>query len=236
MRAFYYEFGSCILLYPYLAIWLLEVSKIVENTVSLQGTDIEARLFPPQPPSNISLSVGSVLDMPSAWTNTFDLVHQRLLIAALRRSEWPIALSQIFRILKPGGWVQLAEVGKMHLQGPKTLQHESLLSKLFAHRDMLRDCASHLPVMLIEAGFSDVRVETRLILLGKRGGKDGEDARDNFMGVYRGMKTPILKAGGLGFFGSEVEFDNFMDEMEDEWDEGAPVREFTVFLARKPHV
>ncbi|KAF8491768.1 hypothetical protein JB92DRAFT_2819270 [Gautieria morchelliformis] len=172
------------------------------------------------------------------WTNSFDLVHQRLLITALRRREWPVALSEIFRVLKPGGWAQLGEIGKTHLPGPKTRQHQSLLSKLFAHRDMLPavDCANQLPVMLIEAGFTDVRMETRLLPLGKVGGADGENARKNFMGVYRGMKTPVLKAGGLGFFDSEMEFDRFMDEMEEEWDTSTTVREYTLFLAHKPNI
>ncbi|KAH9841078.1 uncharacterized protein C8Q71DRAFT_743255 [Rhodofomes roseus] len=44
-------------------------------------------------------------------TGRFKLVHQRLLIAALRSWEWTVALREIFRVLQPGGWVQLGEVG-----------------------------------------------------------------------------------------------------------------------------
>ncbi|KAF8515736.1 hypothetical protein JB92DRAFT_3082814 [Gautieria morchelliformis] len=191
------------------AIWLLDVSRNVECTVSLHWIGIEAKQFPSQPPRNVTLSIGSLLSMPSIWTNSLDLVSQRLLITAVRRREWPVALSERFRVLKPGGWAQRGEIGKTHLPGPKTRQHQSLLSKPFAHRDILLDCANQLPAMLIEAGFTDVRMETRLLPLGKVGGADGENARKNFMGVYRGMKTPVLKAGELGFFDAE---------MEGEWD------------------
>jgi ubiquinone/menaquinone biosynthesis C-methylase UbiE len=41
--------------------------------------------------------------------NTFDLVHMRLFIAALREDEWPAAINEVLRVTKPGGMVQLME-------------------------------------------------------------------------------------------------------------------------------
>ncbi|KAI9247547.1 S-adenosyl-L-methionine-dependent methyltransferase [Sporodiniella umbellata] len=43
--------------------------------------------------------------------NTFDFVQMRLLIFALRADEWPKAIKEIIRVVKPGGMFQLIEAG-----------------------------------------------------------------------------------------------------------------------------
>ncbi|RCH87832.1 hypothetical protein CU097_003627 [Rhizopus azygosporus] len=42
--------------------------------------------------------------------NSFDFVHMRLLILALREEEWPAAISELIRVTKPGGMIQLLEM------------------------------------------------------------------------------------------------------------------------------
>lgn len=41
--------------------------------------------------------------------NTFDFVHMRLLVYALRKDEWPVAIKEAIRVVKPGGILQLVE-------------------------------------------------------------------------------------------------------------------------------
>jgi ubiquinone/menaquinone biosynthesis C-methylase UbiE len=43
--------------------------------------------------------------------NTFDFVHMRFFIFALRAEEWPIAIKEAIRVVKPGGMVQFYEGG-----------------------------------------------------------------------------------------------------------------------------
>lgn len=126
------------------------------------------------------------------------------------------------RAIRPGGWVQLGEVGAWHA-GPVTEKHLELLRALFASRQLVLDVGGDLPKMLEEGGFKNVAVETRSIPLGSWAGQMGCQGRDNFMEVFRGMKTPILRSGGLGFVSSEKEYDALMDSLEAEWDvtEGA---------------
>ncbi|CAO3702879.1 unnamed protein product [Rhizopus stolonifer] len=42
--------------------------------------------------------------------NTFDFVCMRLLVAALREGEWPIAIKELIRVTKPGGMIQSTEI------------------------------------------------------------------------------------------------------------------------------
>ena len=106
---------------------------------------------------------------------------------------------------------------------------------LFVSRGLLLDCGLHVPLLLEEAGFVNITVEKRSIPLGSWAGQPGCDGRDNFINVFKGMKTPILRSGGLGLVNSEAEFDKLIDSTEDEWNrtEGSEI-DFYIFVAQKP--
>lgn len=60
-------------------------------------------------PIQVKYSFGNVLEGLNYPDNTFDFVHMRLFILALREIEWPIAIKEILRVTKPGGMIQLIE-------------------------------------------------------------------------------------------------------------------------------
>lgn len=215
---------------------MLELSESASPSSILRGIDIENRLFPHFPPANMSFSINSVTRLPQEWTNRFDLVNQRLLVAALQETEWHVAVKEIFRVLRPGGWAQLGEVGFWHA-GEVNARLYDLVHALFVSRGLLLDCGQLIPVLLEEAGFVNITVEKRTIPLGSWAGQQGCDGRDNFINVFKGMKTPILRSGGLGFVDSEASFDKLIDETEDEWNrtEGAEI-DFYIFIAQKPEI
>ncbi|KZT18373.1 S-adenosyl-L-methionine-dependent methyltransferase [Neolentinus lepideus HHB14362 ss-1] len=216
-------------------IWLTDLSKQVPSDVSLFGIDIEPRLFPTSELANMQFSVGTTTQLPTDWSNTFRLVNQRLLIAALSANEWPTVLSEIKRVLIPGGWVQLLEAKRWGTEkGELSVKHRKLLEELFASRNLLIDCSVQLPHLLKEAGFENVHVEEYKLPAGSWAGKDGEETRDNFINVFRGMKTPILNAGGFGYVDSEEGYEEWMKDMSKEWDvmEDTTV-DICVFYAQK---
>lgn len=216
--------------------WLLDVSPSFSPSAILHGVDLEGRLFPKERPQNISFSIGSVTSLPSDWSNKFDIVHQRLLLTALRESEWKAAISEMHRVLRPGGWIQLGEVGTWH-SGPVTQRHRGLLYALFKSRELLLDVHESLPELLKAADFRNITVERRSMPLGKWAGQEGVDVRDNYIEAFRGVKTPILMAGGFGFVGSEAELDSLLDDLWREWDEteGSEVF-FYIMFAQKADV
>ncbi|OBZ69445.1 hypothetical protein A0H81_10641 [Grifola frondosa] len=172
-------------------IFLLDLveNKTVPVSVVLQGLDIESRLFPLEDPrvisrGNVHFTVGTVTKLPEDWTNSFALVHQRLLIAALQAHEWVEACSEIYRVLTPGGWVQLGEVGSPKA-GVVTEKHLSLLHTLLTAKGLLRDIAIHLPKMLETAGFVGVSVEERKVTLGRLGDKTAWTRGITSWGVQR---------------------------------------------------
>ncbi|KZT66458.1 S-adenosyl-L-methionine-dependent methyltransferase [Daedalea quercina L-15889] len=221
--------------------WLLDIFKAVPGSVVIHGLDIEPGLLPKGDPAvlsrgNVQFDIGSITSLPADWDSKFRLVHQRLLIAALRREEWERGIAEMFRVLTPGGWVQLEELGEW-TAGPETAKFTALANSVAKAKDLVIDCALLIPDMLRRAGFANVTIEQKLIPLGSQGGRLAVDARNNWMGAFRGMKTPVLKAGGLGHVSSEAEYDSMMDAMEKEMEE-MPTAEmqYYVFYAQKPLV
>lgn len=56
-----------------------------------------------------TFSQGNVAQKLPYADNTFDFVHMRLLVAALREDEWPMAIGELVRVTKSGGMIQLTE-------------------------------------------------------------------------------------------------------------------------------
>ncbi|KAI8991356.1 S-adenosyl-L-methionine-dependent methyltransferase [Mycotypha africana] len=73
------------------------------------GVDM-ADMFPTAiRPENVKFQLQNILQGLPFPDNTFDFVHMRLLIIAFQKKDWPWVLSEIYRVLKPGGIVQLME-------------------------------------------------------------------------------------------------------------------------------
>ncbi|KAG1169456.1 hypothetical protein G6F70_008336 [Rhizopus microsporus] len=62
-----------------------------------------------------TFSLGNVTNRLPYEDNTFDFVHMRLFVTCLRKDEWPTAISEVIRVTKPGGMIQL---GEFDLQNP----------------------------------------------------------------------------------------------------------------------
>ncbi|KAJ5833059.1 hypothetical protein N7474_001370 [Penicillium riverlandense] len=94
-------------------IWLKDVSQMLENSHIRRyyhGFDISPEQFP-KDPGSIAFSVHDITKpFPKEHWNRYDLVHVRLLVVALEESEYKAAVSNLYTILKPGGFLQWEEV------------------------------------------------------------------------------------------------------------------------------
>lgn len=157
-------------------------------------------------------------------------------MSALTSKEWPIATTELFRVTKPGGWVELCEAGP-ELDCPSHPNHKALTTAKVAYEasDHVIQAAALLPQWLRDAGFTDIHSVEGKYPVGKWAGPDGEYARHGLIGFLRALKTPILSKGGLGFAESEEEYDAIINDFERICDETPNTfgKNYTIY-AHKP--
>ncbi|KII85480.1 hypothetical protein PLICRDRAFT_178548 [Plicaturopsis crispa FD-325 SS-3] len=196
-------------------------------------------MFPASFPSNLQLAEHSILALPEDWSDKFTLVHQRFLVAALAYPQWQRALSEIYRVTKPGGWVQICEPGQLvgggKNVGPIEARFAAMFQGFLRSRGLVLDLEVHLPRLLEEAGFVDACIENAEAPVGKWGGQLGIDGRDDLIAIFLTMKGLILQEGGLEHVKSESEYEEWVHALAKEWDE-IPGHEMKVYIlvAQKP--
>ncbi|KAJ5432707.1 uncharacterized protein N7458_011863 [Penicillium daleae] len=95
-------------------IWLKDVARELETSARVNryyhGFDISLDQFPTDS-GLIEFSVHDITKpFPKEHLNRYDLVHVRLLVAAIDESDYQAAISNVKAILKPGGYVQWEEI------------------------------------------------------------------------------------------------------------------------------
>ncbi|EJD42190.1 S-adenosyl-L-methionine-dependent methyltransferase [Auricularia subglabra TFB-10046 SS5] len=202
-------------------VWALDLASQVPASVHITCTDISPHLFPKLSPVNAQFARHSVLDLPADWSQRFSLVHQNLLIWALRVDEWPRALSELFRVTKPGGWAQLCELdwpGVVPADGSCFKRIRDMNTELALTRGFDPACAAKLEQWFKEAGFVNVQAVRRSVPMGAQTGYGVHNATDPFVACFSSLRTHFLSQGMIA---SEREYDDLLDGMRKEWDEAA---------------
>ncbi|KAG2124863.1 hypothetical protein DEU56DRAFT_826295 [Suillus clintonianus] len=218
------------------ASWLLDCYT-ANKDATFHGIDLKTHIFPKLDDvqkQHIHLGAGDILQLPSDWTDNFRLLNQRLLIAALSKENWNTVVEEIFRVLAPGGWVQLIEASHC-VAGEATQRHFSMLRDLFVKRGLLLNCVEHIPNVLKGTGFDNITAQRLEISLGGGDDEDGmkAKARESFIGAYKGMQAPVVKMG----IRTEGEFKELVEDLEREWENNAQSKViFYAFTAQKPSV
>ena len=111
---------------------------------------------------------------------------------------------------------------------------EGIRKALWNHKELMYDHENELPVILAEVGFTQIQVDHRVLPMGHSAGQYGADGNKDLTDTMYSMKTPVLKAGGLGFVSNEEEFDEVVAKASEEWYENNALQDTFTFTARKP--
>ncbi|KAJ3759697.1 hypothetical protein EV360DRAFT_81852 [Lentinula raphanica] len=125
-------------------IWALEYHDVNrENGVILdiECIDISSAQFPCTHSPKVHFSLNSVANLPKDWVDSFALAHQRFLVLALNDNLWHSAVSELFRVLRPGGWIELVEIEARDFTswtvGPNSKKLASLINGLYDERTVM---------------------------------------------------------------------------------------------------
>lgn len=165
---------------------------------TVYGIDINPELFPNirEPvPSNCLFTQSNLLNRLSFPDKYFDFVFQRFLYLGLTVDDWPIALKELRRVMKPGAWIELFEpCMRVHRAGPRTrevmrwisrlLQEERGLDFDFAGEKMKEMCAK-------ELGFINVRLDRLSIPVGSWGGRVGQAMAENMVLIFQNLQSAL---------------------------------------------
>ncbi|CAI2192363.1 4171_t:CDS:2, partial [Funneliformis geosporum] len=89
--------------------WLLDLSTKYENS-HFYGLDYQA-IYPQEiKPPNLNFIKADILDGLPFPDNEFDFVHQDTLVYDLQRNQWDFVLSELIRITKPGGYIEITDI------------------------------------------------------------------------------------------------------------------------------
>ncbi|ORE02480.1 S-adenosyl-L-methionine-dependent methyltransferase [Rhizopus microsporus var. microsporus] len=90
-------------------IWVMDMVQEYPNC-AYHGCDIDDITYKKIRVNQFTFSKGNVIKGLPYEDNTFDFVHMRFFVAALREeNEWPTALGEVIRVTKPGGMIQVSD-------------------------------------------------------------------------------------------------------------------------------
>lgn len=198
-------------------------------------------MFPPAPltPPNVDFKIQPLTSLPADWTNSIALIHQRFLVLALQAHQWKAALSEMYRVLTPGGWVEFCEPDHL-LSAPSEaiVQHKVMQIRDAVCHDVCHtvvDITDHLGQWLQDAGFVNIKIEKRNLPMGAWGGELGKRGLSFTVDVHHFIGELALKAGGLGFVKTREEYDVIIKDFERLFEETpASYWPFSTFVAQKP--
>ncbi|CEI95069.1 hypothetical protein RMCBS344292_09270 [Rhizopus microsporus] len=149
------------------ATWCFDMAEAYPNS-KFQGIDI-SRVFPESiKPINVKFVNGNIAQLLPFEDNTFDYIHQRLLVGGLTHTDWENNLKEIYRVLKPGGYVEFAEpdIKDQINPGPLIQKTQNIMTNMLLSRNMCPKIAVELNEKLAAAGFEDITVIEKELPMG----------------------------------------------------------------------
>jgi ubiquinone/menaquinone biosynthesis C-methylase UbiE len=147
-------------------------------------------------PENYAFVQANVLEGLPFADASFDYVHQRLLFLAIPTARWPGLISQLMRVARPGGYVELVEGSAVPADsGPAMQMWGQWMSVASARRGIDFAQGSQVGESLRQAGLRDVNTYQVRMQAGRQFGRLGAMLEANYMGLMQAVKPQVVAAG-----------------------------------------
>lgn len=143
-------------------------------------------------PQNYVYVQGNILDGLPFPDATFDFVHQRLLVAAIPADRWQWVVTELLRVTKPGGWVELLEAIPTQ-GGPGMNALYQWLVEVGLRRGVNTLITPQIGTFLRNAGAHSVVERDLPMALGSWGGRAGTMMETNYFALHKSLEAMMLQ-------------------------------------------
>ena len=169
-------------------IWPAEMAALFPQAHIL-GTDVSLSSLPHPLPSNCLFCQANILQGLPFADQQFDFTHQRLLVAAIPSAKWPDAVRELVRVTRPGGWIELLEIGDIiQNAGPATRSLLTWMTNISKGLGFEMEILAHLGDLLAQAGCQDVESQNISVPLGAWAGTVGQMLKTDVLHGYQALK------------------------------------------------
>ncbi len=180
-----------------------------------------------EPPHTVSLSASAVSSLPNYHfvqgnlleglpfpDGMFDYTHQRMLVLGIPLHRWPDAIRELKRVTRPGGWVELLELGtEIQPAGPASANLLRWSTNFLHSRGIDSPSMKHLGEMLIQQGLRSVVSRPLDIPLGSWDRHLGVLLEKDIVSAFQAIKSPTCATEGI----QPAEFDACLEQAVQEW-------------------
>lgn len=143
-------------------------------------------------PNVMFLQANLLEGLPFA-NNTFDYVHQRVLVLGIPADKWVSAVGELARVTQPQGWVELAEPS-YGFGAPALETMYQWMGALAKRRNIDVGAVTHLGDYLKSANLRNIRSHRIDIPVGEHGGRVGRWIAIDIQAIFKGLHDPLIGA------------------------------------------
>ncbi|KAF9434288.1 hypothetical protein BGZ76_008269 [Entomortierella beljakovae] len=194
------------------ATWTMDMATDL-STINFVGVDISSIYPTAIYPRNCNFYNENFVQGVSQPDNAFDVVFQRNVCIGLTPQEWPMAVKEAFRILKPGGFYECVETDiTIQNAGPQTELVINHLKHSMTSRNIDTSIVKSINTMMLSAGFVDVNVKEYHIPVGDWGGKVGQLWKQNMFAILDTVRPQLARTAKM----SESQIQEIVNAMHQE--------------------
>lgn len=179
--------------------WAIEMAQLFPQArvigVDVTPSPAETSAMYDQPTPNYAFIAGNVLEGLPFPDGSFAFTHQRYMIGAIPRDQWPHVVHELARVTRPGGWVEVVEAGVSQGGGPALQQVDAWVAAVLARRGLDIHLATQLDTFLKDAGLQRVAVRQVRLPLGSYGGEVGSLVETDYFAAVKAMRAPVISLG-----------------------------------------
>jgi ubiquinone/menaquinone biosynthesis C-methylase UbiE len=147
----------------------------------------------PRPENYVYLQANALDGLPFP-NDTFDFVHQRLLVAGIPVARWPDEVRDLLRVTRPGGWLELVEAIPAS-GGPAMNQLREWLVGVGLPRGVDIRTTHQISQYLQASGARNIEYRELNVQMGKGGGRVGMMMETNYFSLHAGIRGVALAQG-----------------------------------------